>query len=241
MGGKETGVRRILFDIEATELRADEGYMLCFGWQVVGEDKVHLESIRDGRRGSYVGNDKALVGRVREILTDGDMWATWYGKRYDVKFIQSRLSYYHMKPLPRTPHWDGWEVSRSRLALSSNRLENVSDFLNIHERKTKLTRSIWRRAAFGSTKDLRYIEKHCIQDIKVLEEVYEQLAPLYDPVASIAVKLDRPDQCPICSSGRVWRRGSIVTRARVFGRYQCQGCGAWFRDGGVAPKNKVVR
>jgi uncharacterized protein YprB with RNaseH-like and TPR domain len=225
--------RIISWDLECTSLKASFGYLLCFGYKVLGEDETHVISIADFKKHKKdPTNDHLVVKAAAKVLSDADMWITWNGKRFDVPFITTRLLFHGEKPLPRVPHLDGLQISRKHLRMHSNRLDAVSVFFNL-QRKTPLNGPEWIRAAAGHKPSIEYIIEHCRQDVVVLEEVYNILRPLAALHPNVAQMAGKTFACPVCGSKKVQKRGLHRNRVCARQRYQCTKCGAWSSGGPI--------
>lgn len=231
--------RILCFDIESTGLKANFATMLCIGWKWLGEPQYTTKvlSVQDTNgvckccaRIVDPSNDKALLEQVYPVLSEADAWLTWYGKGFDEKFLQTRLLYHRLKPLPPVYHIDGWATPRSKLLLHSNRLKAVQDFLGIKDGKTTLMPEAWQDAMGGGLKGMSYITHHNYKDVIVLEKVYNELLPLISKHPNWnhwtnAKKI----RCPNCGNP-VQYRGYHHTKRAVQHRIQCQTCGKWDVD-----------
>jgi len=231
----------VLWDLEATNLNANFGYMLCFGYKYLDEKKTHVVSIRDfPRHKKDPVDDRMVVQEAKRVLEDADMWVTWYGRRFDVPYVNTRLMHHKLEPLGPVAHVDGWEIARKHLKFHSNRLAAVAEFLGVGQ-KTPLSGPIWVKAGAGDTCSIKYIEKHCRQDVVVLEEVYERIKVVWPHHPNLSLVYEE-QRCPICGvKGRLQRRGSRITKMRKHQRYQCQKCGGWSHGKSAAVKGVVVR
>ena len=223
------------WDIEATQLDADMGFMVSFGWKMYGERWPHAISIHKTTQwANDPTNDEGLVRQAVDILSNADIWVTWYGARFDVPFVDSRLIVHALPPLPPVPHIDLWRIAKYQLKLTSNRLANVSEFLGLEE-KTPLTKRIWTRAASGHRGSLEYVAQHCRQDCEVLGQVYERLRPLAHAHPNLALLIDEPTDgkpaptyCPICGAkDRMVYGRERISRVSRIQLYQCRACGGW--------------
>ena len=227
------GDKVIIWDIEATNLSANFGYVLAVAGKALGDSKVHCFDVSDykGYRNDPT-NDKKLVKEASEYLSEAGAWVTWYGGGFDVPYINSRLIHHGLSPMPPIPHIDGWKIAKYKLKLNSNRLASVSSFLEIEE-KTKLDGPTWIKASAGNKKALDYVVEHCIQDVIVLEQAFNKIKPLITSGPNLALlngKLKRGQQlCPICASPQLQKRGVSVTATGHRQRYQCNACGGWSR------------
>ena len=223
----------ILWDIECTNLNANFGYILSVAGKALGEKKI--ESFDVSKYSSYQGdptNDKKLVKEAGDYLATAGAWVTWYGARFDVPFINSRRIHHGLTPLPPIPHIDGWRIAKYKMAMNSNRLASVSSFLQVQE-KTPLDGPTWIKASAGNKAALKYVVKHNVQDVVVLEEVYNKIKPLITTGPNVSLlesgstRNQRVQLCPICSSPRLQKRGANITTTGSRQRFQCQACGGW--------------
>lgn len=221
--------KTLFLDIEASNLDADFGQVLCVGFKSLG-GPMHCPSIHDypSKKGaSFAESDFPLVRDLYKIICDADLIVTYYGKLFDWPFLQARMLLAGLPPLPplATQHLDLYWTVKSNFKISRRRLETVSEWLGCPYPKTPLNGPIWVEARAGNQKAMKYVIDHCKQDIKILEWVYEKLKPYIrqHPLVGAAGK------CASCGSSRLQRRGlsmatsSLKPRQRV----QCQDCGRW--------------
>jgi uncharacterized protein YprB with RNaseH-like and TPR domain len=227
-------LRILAWDIEASNLNADFGIVLCVGFKDVGKGKPEVYDILDyqGKDGDLIRAERRLLVAVSKRLLDSDVWLTHYGTWYDIPFINSRLLYHRLPVLPPNySHIETWKIARNRLKLRNNRLITISEFLGTEDEKNAIKPEQWLRALGGHHPSMAYIVEHCRRDVLVLEEAYTRLRPLV---------LDHPNRglvdgrggCGVCG-GATQKRGFHITRTRKYQRFQCQKCGAWSK--GVKP------
>jgi len=213
----------LLFDIEATNLRSDFGFVLYVAYRWLGERVVHV--ITGAPEEGPFWNDKQCVRQFGRILADADLWVGWYTSRYDIPFLQTRILYHRLPPIPPRPHVDLWRVARYRCKLHSNRLANVAVFLGLSE-KTPVKPDTWVKASCGHRPSLRYVRQHCIRDVETLTEAYLRLRALVVRHPNIGlVHPSGEDRCPACASER-WRpTRSHFGPKRLWQLYMCAACG----------------
>lgn len=220
----------VIWDLETTNLNADFGVILAFGYKYLGQKKTNVISVMDfDRFKKDPTDDVPLIKEAAKVLADADVWITHYGTYFDVPMINSRLLSQGEKPLPNVPHIDTWKTSRYKLKIHSNRLASIADFFDL-DQKTPIRTKLWRKAMHGHKGSLKYINAHCRQDVVVLEQVYNKLKPLMTNHPNLALLGGKPHSCPICGEDRkLQNRGFHVTRTNVYRRVQCQNCGGWSR------------
>lgn len=217
----------IVYDIESTNLHADFGYCLAFGYKELGgETKVLSVLDYPDAFGEDPTNDQELMRDAHRVLDGADAVVTFYGKEFDQKFLNSRMILADLSPLPPLgpAHVDLYYTAKHNLALHSNRLASVADFLGCPMKKTPLSGPTWVKASAGHKKSIKYVKEHCTRDVDILAWVYEKLKPF---VRTHPTLFGGVDKCHICGSGRLQRRGITVTLKRPKQRVQCQNCGTW--------------
>lgn len=221
----------VFFDIEATNLRADFGYMLCASFKQLGKDPETVAITDFPLHKRDPTNDKRVVREVVKRLVAADIIVTWYGKGFDVPYVNARAIVHNQPIVPgNINHIDLWWTARKKLKLSSNRLANVQRFLGLENKKTALDGPTWVRAQAGHRPSINYVIEHCEADVTVLEDAYMRLRSLitqHPPVSLITGVLDA---CPNCGSQNLQSNGWRYTAASVYRRVFCKGCGAWSRD-----------
>lgn len=216
------------FDIETTNLNANFGYVIAVCWKFRGNKKIHTVKITDSPTFKKdPTNDKWVVQTAAEGLSKADMWVGWYSTRFDEPYLNSRLLYHDLGPMPPVPHVDGWKIARYKMKLNSNRLQTVTSFLGMED-KTPLSGPIWIRAMAGQKDAINYVVKHCQQDVVVLEQVFEKIKILSTSLPNINVVTGKTDSCPSCGTqGNLQKRGFRIAKVSKTQRYYCTSCGAW--------------
>ena len=168
----------VSFDIETSNLKASIGTMLSASMKTVGgAGDIISYSIPGFKVGEpwQPRTDKELVEAVRDTLERYDYIITYYGTRFDIPFLQTRLLAHGMRPLTDYRHWDLYYVPKFRLALHSNRLAVVGEFLYGKTEKTRVIGEVWTRAMMGDQEAMDYIVEHCEKDVTELENIATDL------------------------------------------------------------------
>ena len=219
------------FDIETSNLNANFGYILSFGWKFQGEKEASVISIADYplfKRDPT--NDKLLVKDIAEIMMGADVLVGHYSQRFDVPFINTRLLTHGFHPLPPIPHIDTWRICKYKMKLNSNRLDTVSKFLRVEHNKSPVDGIHWVRAMAGNKKSLQYVIKHNLLDVLVLEEVYNRIRSLTTVHPNLNIVSGKYESCPVCNAeGKLQKRGFNIARTTKTQRFQCKACGSWSR------------
>ena len=218
--------RILVFDIETTHLKPDFGTVLCIGYKWFGESKTKVLSITDYPEfAKDPTNDKPLVKDFLKIMQEADVFVTYFGKGFDVKYIQSKCLEYGLGIVPNTAHVDLFFAVKGNMALSRKSLGNVGLYLRLDASKTPLDGRIWKRAMTGHAPSIKYIVKHCYSDVDLTAELYEKLRPIvrqHPRVGGI-------NACRACGEKKKLQRrgyGVTVLRGPQY-RIQCMVCSHW--------------
>lgn len=166
------------WDLECTSLKADQGFLLCCGIKPLGEKPYILGLDQFKQRKDRIRIDDKLALAIRDELHKYDGWITWNGLMFDTKFLNDRLMISGHKPLEPRFHIDAmWQARKGRL--TSSRLDWVSKWLGVADRKTPLDMNLWKCAEVEALAEFKKGKKHykeivvhCKQDLKVTEQVF---------------------------------------------------------------------
>ena len=80
-----------LSDYPGRTLKAQLNSVICAGWKVFGESKVHCINAWDfSTWNKSVNDDKQIVSAIRDVLAEADAVVTHNGKKFDWKSRQER-------------------------------------------------------------------------------------------------------------------------------------------------------
>jgi uncharacterized protein YprB with RNaseH-like and TPR domain len=210
----------IAFDIEATGLKADFAYLLSAAFGDVNEDKITVHTLPEGK----LANEGRLVRVVAERIQEADVLVSYYGKGYDIPFLNAKMLEYDLPVLPNIPHVDLYFTVKHTLAISRKSLANIAYFTRAKSSKTAVEGRLWKAAMIGDKKALAEIARHNIADVQVLKEVYNKLRPLVRQHP----RVNGYGPCRTCGSEKLQRRGIAITQLKSQRqRVQCQKCGSW--------------
>jgi uncharacterized protein YprB with RNaseH-like and TPR domain len=167
------------FDIEATHLKASFGHIICCSFVDLLNPRAPVETVRiDELKGRRLSDDSRVLKAIKEKLESTWIWAGWYSKMYDVPFINGRLALHGMWPLEKRMHIDLLYYSKGQfMKLHSSKLDSVAKTFRLKSQKTDILPDEWLAAGEGDPEAIKYVVKHCEQDVKVLREVFPILAP----------------------------------------------------------------
>jgi uncharacterized protein YprB with RNaseH-like and TPR domain len=174
-------------DIEATNLAADFGFILC--WFIKTEGKNEYKSGIITQKEILAGEfDKRVVTELIAAMKEYDILYAHYGSdfRFDIPFIRTRALKHGLEstlPLKNTVFiMDTYPTAKAKLKLHSNRLESLAVHLGVtNVKKTPLNSEHWMNGAVGDKDALAYIYLHNKRDVQLLERVHKRLKPVERP------------------------------------------------------------
>jgi hypothetical protein len=156
-------------DIEASNLKADFGTVVVVSIKPYGKKPITFTA--------PPGRDKTLLKDVSEELHKYALWATFYGKLFDVPYINSRLLVHGLPPLEKRHHLDMYFAIKARTCLSRRNQAHLLSWLGTPESKMSVSPSVWAEMAADPKKALKILAKRCESDVTGLEAMYERAKP----------------------------------------------------------------
>lgn len=235
----------LVFDIETAPIL---GYVWGLWENNVGLNQIHSDwyilswsakwlgappseiMYMDQRRAKNIEDDSKLLQGIWKLLDDADVVVTQNGKAFDQKKLQARFLLSGMKPPSSYQHIDTYQIAKKNFALTSNKLEYMSDKLCKKYKKLKYTAfpgfELWKAVLRGDVAAWREMEKYNKRDVLALEELYTKLRP-WDSTVNFALYSDEPEnKCPCGSKAAPNKNGYCYTSVGRYQRFSCADCGA---------------
>lgn len=205
-------------------MKADINSILCFGYQILGKPSKCISVWDNAKRfKKNLNDDYQVCKEAYDILKDADAIITHNGKRFDWKFLQTRLRKHGLPPLPKILHIDTCAVARASYSLFSNRLKDLAKFLGVTPKISTAGKQLWTRIYKGDKSAHKEMVRYCKQDVETTSECALKMLNVISNWPTVGGNAD----CPNCGSNNVQKRGERVTKTKRYSRYQCQDCGTW--------------
>src|SRR3990167_7192941 len=131
-----------LSDYPGLTLKASINSIISFGYKIFEEGKIHCINRWDFP-GKDLNNDKPVCLAAYDILKDADFIVTFNGKKFDWRFLQTRLLYHGLQTLPQIVHIDVCQESKKHLFMFNNRLNTLAKFLTNTEKHKHSGWDLW--------------------------------------------------------------------------------------------------
>ena len=170
------------FDIEATQLKADFGFILSWyikekGKEVYQKGTVTRESILSGEL------DKSSIREMVNAIKEYDCIVTYYGSMFDIPYGRTRALMQGLSFIPPriVKHIDLYWTVKTKFKFFNNKLETACRNFGI-EGKTHINPKLWIMASCGSEPAIEEVLEHNYQDVKILELLHEKIGEFVNPV-----------------------------------------------------------
>lgn len=158
-------------DIESANLKADFGTAVVVSVRPIGGPPTTFVA-RPGR-------DKALLKAVSIEVAKYPVWVTFYGRRFDIPFLNSRLLRHGLPPLPKYHHIDLWQVIKGATAISRRNQAHLLEWLEAPVHKMSVSPNVWAEAIHADpVNGLQTLKERCESDVEGLEGLYHKVKHL---------------------------------------------------------------
>lgn len=198
------------------------GYTLCWAAKWLGDSRIEFSSIMDGH--------KTMLRRIHKLLDQADAVIHYNGTKFDIPTLQKEFLLAGMAPPSPIKQIDLLATARRKFRLASNKLEFVAQALGLGGKTKHKGFELWLECMAKKPDAWRDMQMYNMQDVKLLEGVYERLKPWITGHPNRAAFGGRPDACPTCGSTHIQRRGYAVARNQRYRRFQCMDCGKWLKS-----------
>jgi len=179
------GIRTGFVDIEATDLGASWGHVLCCSFCDEWGDVKTFRLDDPKYAGDNLADDSRLVVAIRDEMEKYDVVVGHNFRLYDRAFLNARIM--------RKPKPDGtrerpislllkivdtlFMAGGQNLRLGSRRLDNIARYFELDEQKTPLTGQTWQLAGAGVKEAMDLVVEHCEHDVRVERLAFEVFKP----------------------------------------------------------------
>lgn len=201
----------------------EDGYTMCFAAKWYGKPGVDFYSVH------HHGSD-AMVKAAWDLLNEADAVIHYNGTKFDIPTLNGDFQECGLG-VPASYHEiDLLKTVRKRFRKYSNKLDEVAKWLKVGGKVQHKGLGLWLECMGGEAKAWETMRRYNIQDVRLLERVYNKLRPWITQHPNHALYIDdtRPC-CPSCGSRKLQSRGMAHTKTQSYRRFHCQSCGSWSR------------
>lgn len=201
----------------------EPGYTLCWAAKWHGKPRVEYDSV-------HHSSTKSMVKRIYELVNEADAIVHYNGRKFDMPHLKREFLQFKLAPPTHYYDIDLLTQVRKHFKFSSNKLDYVAQQLGLGSKVKHKGMTLWKECMDGCPKAWTTMKKYNIQDVRLLERVYDELLPWLTnhPNWGLYVDSDRPT-CRNCGSTNVVKVGLARTNTQTYQRYRCKDCHAPLR------------
>lgn len=196
---------------------------ICFAAKFMDERKVHFYS-------EFEHGHRDMVGAAHALLDEADVVMHFNGDRFDLPRLNTEFILLGHTPPAPYKSIDLLKVVRNNFSFPSNKLAYVSERLGLAGKIKHDGHELWIKCLAGDPKAWAQMKRYNIQDVRLLEEVYDKVRPWITNHPHHGLYGGGEDCCPNCGGVDGEKRGFAVTSVGKFQRYRCRICGTWYRS-----------
>lgn len=188
-----------------------------------------------GEKHAYFGSEfemghEPMIQSLWDLLDEADAVIHYNGKKFDMPVINREFLKYGSLPPSPYKQIDLMHTVKKQFRFVSNKLDHICDELGIGRKLSTGGHELWLRCMNGDAEAWKIMEEYNIQDVSLLEELYEKLRPWITDHPNLALYTDdqRP-VCPNCGGTHIIKRGLAHTNVSSYQRFHCEDCGTWIR------------
>lgn len=199
----------------------ESGGVLCYSAKWLDSDEIYFDSIHKSTK-------KSMLRGIHGLLCEADAVIHYNGARFDIPILNKEFLLAGMLPPSPYKQIDLLRVARDKFRFLSNKLDYVAQQLGLGK-KHETDFQLWVQCMNKDDEAWQRMEDYNTQDVLLLEKVYYKFRPYITNHPNVGV-YTASSVCPNCGSTDHQKRGYSYTSACKYQRYQCNGCGHWFRE-----------
>lgn len=203
-----------------------EGYILCYAAKWFGDDNIIFSRVQEPE------NDYEIVKEMKTLIDQADIVVAHNAVKFDMPTIATRMLFHGMTPFAPHKVVDTLKIAKQQFRFPSNSLESIAAYLGLTEQKMKHSGfGLWKRVMQMDEEAWNEMEEYNIQDILVLEKVYEKLRSWdkFAPNMALYTASSVP-RCVVCASDKLEKLDKLShTALSSFHTMRCKCCGKVMR------------
>jgi DNA polymerase elongation subunit (family B) len=202
----------------------ESSHTICWAAKWLGEgEPIHFQS-------EHHSDFSTMIHEIHALVDEADVVIHYNGTRFDMPTLNKEFLSLGMAPPAPYRQIDLLPTAKKKFRFPSNKLQYVADFMGLGSKVKHEGHTLWVKCMAGDPVAWENMKEYNIEDVHLLERVYNGLLPWLHNAPSLSVYADVQENpmCPRCN-GAVSRSGFAHTALSKFQRYQCKECGGWSR------------
>jgi uncharacterized protein YprB with RNaseH-like and TPR domain len=155
--------------------------MMCFGAKWLGQKSVTFKSVHhDGK--------KTMLEELHKLMDEADVLVGWNSAAFDHKHINREFLENKMTPPSPTKDLDLMTITKANFQFPSNKLDYVAQKLGVGAKVKHSGFELWIKCMDGDDTAWKEMKKYQIQDVQLLDSLYDILLPWFPGSGSVTSK-----------------------------------------------------
>ena len=211
----------------------ESSYVLCYAAKWLNSDEMLFDSVQQSK-------PKAMLKGIHGLLNEADAVVHYNGTKFDIPTLNKEFLLHRYSPPSPYKQIDLLRVVRSQFRFPSNKLDYVAQRLGLGQKHAHEGHELWVKCMNGDKDAWKRMADYNIQDVILLEDLYNTLLPWIKNHPNKNLHSDNPC-CPTCGDTHIQKRGTAVSATGTYQRYQCRACGSWSQGIKATKKNVEVK
>jgi uncharacterized protein YprB with RNaseH-like and TPR domain len=154
-------------DIESLGFKGDYNSVLCVSILPFDSKPTTYAVLQPG-------NDQKVVRDAKAALESFDCWVTYFGKGFDVPFLNTRLLRWGVPPIAKRHHIDLFYSLKANLLTGRRSQAHLLEWLETPQQKMAVSAELWNRVASDVKHVMPTMIKRCESDTAGLQALYKR-------------------------------------------------------------------
>lgn len=200
----------------------DSSEVLCWSAKWYGDSEIIFDS-------TFKSTRRKLLRGIWKLLNEADAVVTYNGNRFDLPVLNKEFFMDGMVPPSPYKRIDLYQTVKRQFKFASNKLDHISEQLGFGPKKDT-TFQLWIDCMNAVPESWQVMEDYNRHDVVLLELLYTRALPWIANHPNHGMYSGGTLICPTCGGNHIQRRGYSFAKALKYIRFQCQGCGSWFKS-----------
>jgi DNA polymerase elongation subunit (family B) len=150
-------------------------YIICWSASYLHDEKIWKGCVTPNDAKKWT--DKGILKQIHELIKSADIIAGHNVDAFDIKKLNTRFLVNGLEPIVNKKSYDTLKIARSKLALESNKLDEILRLLGLRP-KDDITDEDWQKIVRAcDTKVLKKVMDYNINDVAGGKEVLRKFIP----------------------------------------------------------------
>lgn len=155
--------------------------MMCFGAKWLGKKQVTFKS-------AHHHGKQEMLETLHKMMDEADILVGWNSAAFDHKHIRREFLEAGLAPPSETKDLDLMSIVKANFLFPSNKLDYVAQKLGVGAKVKHSGFELWIDCMDGKDKAWREMKKYQIQDVELLDKLYNVLLPWLPGKTSVTSK-----------------------------------------------------